>query len=81
MTKIHSTKSESIKGKLRLEYTLNDSGVKCRAREDRRIWLEKVGCKAEKSAEKGRTRELYKQPGKSQTRSIDKLQQSRTREG
>ena len=57
--KIHRTKSERIKGKLRLEYALKDREVKCRAREDRRIWLEKIGCETEKSAVKGRTRELY----------------------
>ena len=56
---MHSTKSERIKGKLRLEYTLKDGKVKCGSREDRRIWLEKIGCETEKSAEKGGTRELY----------------------
>jgi len=57
--KIHSIKSERIKGKLRVEYTLKDREVKRRAREDRMIWLEKIGCEAEKSAEKGSTREPY----------------------
>ena len=55
---MHST-NQRIKGNLRLEYTLKGREVKRRAREDRRIWLEKVGCEAEKSAERGTTRELY----------------------
>ena len=56
---MHRTKSERIKGKLQLEYTLKDGEVKRGSRDDRRIWLEKIGCEAEKSAEKGETRELY----------------------
>ena len=38
---------------------LKDREVKRRAREDKRIWLEQIRSEAEKSAGKGRTRELY----------------------
>ena len=54
-----SMKSEKVKGKLRLEYMLRDREVKHRAREEKRVWLEQIGSEAEKSAGKGRTRELY----------------------
>jgi hypothetical protein len=71
-----SMKSEKVKGKLRLEYMLRDREVKHRAREEKRVWLEQIGSEAEKSAGKGRSRELYQAgTGKSQTRSTDKLQQ------
>nr|KAG5694275.1 hypothetical protein BaRGS_031993 [Batillaria attramentaria] len=57
--KIHSTLSERVKKKLRLEYMMKDREVKRRAREDRRRWLENIGNEAEQSAERGRTKELY----------------------
>ena len=57
--KIHSTKSERRKNKLRLEYKMKDREVKRRAREDKRVWLEQMGNEAEQYAENGRTRELY----------------------
>ena len=36
--KIHSTKSESRKSKLRIEYKRKNREVKCRAREDKKVW-------------------------------------------
>ena len=51
--KINSTRSERIKGRLRVEYTLKDREVKRRARQDRRKWLEEVALNAHKSAENG----------------------------
>ena len=57
--KIHSTKSERRKNKLRVEYMTKDREVKCRAREDKRVWLDRMGDELEKYAENGRTRELY----------------------
>lgn len=57
--KVHSTKSERRKSKLRLEYKMKDREVKRRAREDKRFWLEQMGNEAEKYSENGRTRELY----------------------
>ena len=77
--KIHRTKSERIKGKLRLECTLKDREVKRRAREDRRIWLEKIGWKQRSLLRREEPENCTKQPGKAQTRSIDKLQLSITR--
>ena len=57
--KIHSTKSERRKNKLRVEYKTKDREVKHRAREDKRVWLDRMGDEIEKYAENGRTRELY----------------------
>ena len=57
--KIHSTKSEKRKNKLRVEYKMKDREVKRRAREDKRVWLDRMGDEIEKYAENGRTRELY----------------------
>ena len=57
--KIHCTKSERIKSKLRVEYKVKDREVKRRAKEDKRAWLEQLGNEAEKYAENGRNRELY----------------------
>ena len=57
--KIDSTRSERVKGRLRIEYRLKDREVKRRAREDKRHWTEEIAKEAERSAEKGRTRELY----------------------
>ena len=57
--KIHSTKSEWRKNKLQLEYNMKNREVKCRAREDKRVWLTQLGDEVEKYAENGRTRELY----------------------
>ena len=57
--KIHCTKSERIKSKLRVEYKLKDREVKRRAKEDKRAWLQQLGNEAEKYAENGRNRELY----------------------
>ena len=57
--KIHGTKSERIKSKLRVEYKLKDREVKRRARKDKRAWLEQLGNETEKYAENGRNRELY----------------------
>ena len=51
--------SETVKGKLRLEYTLRDREAKCRTREEKRVWLKQIRSEAEKSAGKGRTRDLY----------------------
>lgn len=77
--KIHSTKSERRKSKLRLEYKMKDKEVKRRAREDKRVWLEQMGNEAEKYSENGRTRELYQTAKKSPTSGGVKLQQLRTR--
>ena len=57
--KIHSTKSERRKNKLRVEYKTKDREGKRRAREDKRVWLDWMGDEIEKYAETGRTRELY----------------------
>ena len=57
--KIHSTKSERRKNKLRVEYKTKDRAVKRRAREDKRVWLDRMGDEIEKYAENGRTRQLY----------------------
>ena len=57
--KIHSTKSERRKNKLRVEHKTKDREVKRRAREDKRVWLDRMGDEIEKYAENGRTRELY----------------------
>ena len=46
--KIHSTKSERRKSKLRLEYKMKNREVKRRAREDKRVWLEQMGDEVEK---------------------------------
>ncbi|XP_068739487.1 craniofacial development protein 2-like [Montipora capricornis] len=55
-----STRSERVKGRLRIEYRVKDREVKRRAREDKRHWTEEIAKEAERSAEKERTRELYK---------------------
>jgi len=57
--RIDSTRSERVKGRLRVEYRLKDREVKRRAREDKRHWTEEIAKEAERSAKKGRTRELY----------------------
>ena len=41
--KIHSTKSERRKNKLRVEYKTKDREVKRRAKEDKRVWLDRMG--------------------------------------
>ena len=55
--KIHSTKSERRKNKLRVEYKTKDREVKRRTREDKRVWLDGMGDEIEKYAENRRTRE------------------------
>ena len=44
---------------VRIEYKTKDREVKRRAREDKRVWLDRMGDEIEKYAENGRTRELY----------------------
>ena len=53
ISKIHSTKSERIKNRLRVEYKTKDREVKRRAREDKRVWLDRMGDEIEKYAENG----------------------------
>ena len=38
---------------------MKDREVKCKARVDKRVWLDRMGDEEEKYAENGRTRELY----------------------
>ena len=57
--KLEGARSERLKQRWREEYDAKNNKVKQSARENKRIWLEKRAAAEEKTAENGRSKELY----------------------
>ena len=57
--KLEGAGSERLKQRWRKEYNAENNEVKRSAREDKRNWLEKRAAVVEKTAENGRSKELY----------------------